>query len=220
MTGAVTIHLVRHAESRWNAERRYQGQADSGLTADGVRHAAALGEALAQLVPAPDLVISSDLPRAVDTCRPYAAILGAPMVTDSALREISVGDWAGRTFDEIAAEYPETVAAVGAGADLPRGGGETFAQARGRVTEALAHAVAQLPETHRDRTVVAVSHGGPIRVAAAAAVGLPAPGHGAFSAPDNCSVTTIKIRSGGAGELVRYNHTITSGRTADTAEIA
>ncbi|WP_051266304.1 histidine phosphatase family protein [Nakamurella lactea] len=219
MSGTVTIHLVRHAESRWNVEGRYQGQTDSGLTDDGVRQAAALGEALADLVPAPDLVISSDLPRAMDTCRPYAARIGARVVTDRALREISVGDWSGRTFGEIAAEHPDTVAAVEDGVDLPRGGGETFAQTRSRVAAALARAVGRLPDGDGDRAMVAVSHGGPIRVAAAAALGLPSPGHTAFSAPDNCSVTSIRIKPGGARELLRYNHTVAPAGTADAAEL-
>lgn len=220
MSGTVTVHLVRHAESRWNVERRYQGQADSGLTAEGVRQAAILAEALTRLVPAPDLVISSDLPRAMDTCRPYATRIGAPVTTEQALREISVGNWSGRTFDEIACEHPDTVAAVEAGADLPRGGGETFAQARSRVAEALARAVRRLSDGDTDRTVVAVSHGGPIRVAAAAALGLPSPGHTAFSSPDNCSVTTLKFPRDCGAELVRYNHTVAAAGVADPAEIA
>jgi probable phosphoglycerate mutase len=220
MTGTVTIHLVRHAESRSNVERRYQGQTDSGLTRDGVRQAAALGDALARLVPAPHLVLSSDLPRAVETCRPYASRVGARVLTDAALREVSVGDWSGRSFAEIAAEHPDTVAAVEVGVDLPRGGGETFAQARSRVAEALARAVRQLSDGDGDRSVVVVSHGGPIRVAAADALGLPSPGHTAFSSPDNCSVTTIKIQPGRGAELVRYNHTVAPAGVADEAEIA
>ncbi|HET8588105.1 MAG TPA: histidine phosphatase family protein [Nakamurella sp.] len=220
MTGTVTVHLVRHAESRWNVERRYQGQTDSGLTDDGIRQAAALAEALARLVPAPDLVVCSDLPRAMDTCRPYATVVGAPMTTDQALREISVGDWSGRTFDEIASEHPDTVAAVQGGADLPRGGGETFAQARSRVAGALTRTVRRLSDGDGDRTVVAVSHGGPIRVAAAAAIGVPPPGHTAFSSPDNCSLTTIKFTPDRGAELVRYNHTLAPAGVADSAEIS
>lgn len=206
----VTVHLARHGESVWNVENRYQGQADSGLTTLGRRQAESLGLALAQLVPAPDLVLSSDLPRAADTARPYAERVGALVRSDAALREVGVGDWSGRAFTEIAAEFPDTVAAIRSGADLPRGGGETFGQVRDRLLRALAGATERLGAAAGDRVVIAFTHGGPIRLAAAAAVGLPSPGHAGFAPPGNCSVTTINYHSGGPAELVRYNHPIVS----------
>lgn len=219
MTARITLHLIRHAESHWNVEGRYQGQQDSGLTADGQRQAVAFAAAFAREVPAPDLVVTSDLPRVVDTCRPYAERVSAVAATDAELREVSVGQWSGRTFEELAALEPETVAAVAAGIDLPRGGGETFADTRVRVVRSLDRVLERLAAMGGDRTAVVFAHGGPIRVAAAHALGLPTPGHHPLGAPDNCSVTTIRVRDGRT-ELQRYNHEVTSTREADEREIA
>jgi len=215
----ITLHLVRHAESLWNVEGRYQGQADSGLTEDGHRQAGEFGEAFAREVPAPDAVLSSDLPRVVDTAAPYLRRIGVQAETDAALREVSVGTWAGRTFEEMAAEEPAIVVAAAAGEDVPRGGGETFAEARTRVAATLDRVVERLAAAGGDRIAVVFAHGGPIRVAVAHALDLPFPGHAAFGSPDNCSVTTVRITSGRA-ELLRYNHDLTAARPADLREIA
>ena len=115
MSATITVHLVRHGESRWNVEGRYQGHADSGLTGSGHRQADAFGAAFAVEVPAPDAVVSSDLPRVMETARRYVDRVGAQISWDPMLREMSVGDWAGLTFEQAAAAHPETVAAVAAG---------------------------------------------------------------------------------------------------------
>ena len=82
MSNAITMHLVRHGESRWNVEGRYQGQADSGLTEEGRRQADLFGAAFAVSVPAPDVVLPSDLPRVVDTAKTYAELVGAEIRLD------------------------------------------------------------------------------------------------------------------------------------------
>jgi len=220
MSGGITLHLVRHGESLWNVEGRYQGQADSGLTDAGRRQAEIFAAAFAGEVPAPDAVVSSDLPRVMDTARQYADRVGAEVRLDPALREMSVGDWAGLTFDEAAAAHPETVAAVAAGEDVVRGvGGETFAATRERVVDALRRATADLADSDRDRVVVVFTSGNPIRLATAHVLGLPSPGHMPLGSPDNCSLTTFRIRDG-RGEVLRYNHDIAPARPADQREIS
>lgn len=216
----ITLHLVRHGESLWNVEGRYQGQADSGLTEAGRRQVEAFGTAFAAEVPAPDAVVSSDLPRVMDTARPYAERIGAEVRVDAALREMSVGDWAGLTFEEASATYPQIVAAVAAGEDLARGvGGETFAETRERVVGALDRAMVDFAERDGDHVIVVFTSGNPIRLAAAHMLGLPSPGHMTLGSPDNCSITTIVV-SGGRSEVVRYNHDIAPARPADQREIS
>jgi broad specificity phosphatase PhoE len=220
MSTAVTMHLVRHAESVWNVEGRYQGHADSGLTEEGRRQAERFGAAFAESVPAPDVVVSSDLPRVVDTARTYADLVGAEVRLDPALREMSVGDWAGLTFEEAAVAHPSIVARVAAGEDLARGaGGETFADTRARVVAALTRATADLPDVGGDRIVVVFTSGNPIRLATAHVLGMPSPGHAPLGAPDNCSVTSFRMRAA-HGEVLRYNHDITSAAPADQREIS
>lgn len=193
-----TIHLVRHGEAVWNAERKYQGQADSGLTAAG-REQAQRAALWLQTLPRVDGVACSDLPRVRDTAAPYLDATGHEARIDPRLREIDVGSWAGRTFEDVARAEPDVVAAVARGEDLRRGGGETFAETRHRVVAALE----DLAAAHRDGAVVVVfAHGGPIRLAAAAALDLPSPGHHRIGSPDNCSVTSL---TWGPAGLLAYN---------------
>lgn len=219
MSATITLHLVRHGESLWNLEGRYQGQADSGLTDTGRSQAAQFAARFTEEVPAPDLVVSSDLPRVRDTAAPYLELTGSEVQLDPALREMSIGDWAGRSFEEMQAEFPELVAAVAAGEDLPRGGGETFAETRLRVVAAIDRVVAELSAAGGPRVAVLFTSGNPIRLATAHMLGLPSPGHPTLGAPDNCSVTTIRMR-GGRSEVVRYNHDIALARPADPREIS
>lgn len=203
MSGRVRLILVRHGESVWNVEERYQGQADSGLTASGVEQAEVAAAALLARFGTPDLVVSSDLPRAWDTAKAYLRHLGIEAEQDARLREADIGTWAGRPFTEIAEEHPEDLVAVGRGEDVRRGGGETFAELRRRVWQALVDAASRAAG---DATIVVFTHGGPIRVAAAAALRLPVPGHLSFAPPVNTSLTVI----GYAGEqqnnsVVEYN---------------
>jgi broad specificity phosphatase PhoE len=104
MTGAVTrVLLVRHGQSEWNADGRWQGQADPPLTDLGraqARHAArALGVV--------DAIVSSDLGRALDTAMTLAGELGVgPVVVDPDLRERHAGDWQGLTRVQIEEGWP------------------------------------------------------------------------------------------------------------------
>jgi len=193
------VIMVRHGESHWNVENRYQGQQDSGLTDLGRAQATRVAAVLAEEVGREGVVWSSDLPRARDTAQAYADLTGATVIEDVRLREISVGSWSGRSLAEIAKEYPDVVAASAAGQDVRRGGGETFAEQRERVTACLDDIVAEdLP------TALVFTHGGSIRVAAAHAAGVPSPGHDTMAPPSNCSRTVLQV-SGARNKLVRYN---------------
>lgn len=197
--------MVRHGQSHWNLEPRYQGQEDSGLTDLGREQAAVAARTLMAEVGRHDVVWSSDLPRARDTAQAYADLSGATVIEDKRLREISVGSWSGRTLPEIAAEFPDVVAASRAGEDVRRGGGETFSEQRERVVACLDEIVAQ----GREEALV-FTHGGSIQVAAAHAAGVPSPGHKRMAPPSNCSRTVLRL-----GELhdavVRYNLPLPEG---------
>jgi broad specificity phosphatase PhoE len=207
----VTIHLIRHAESLWNVEGRYQGQGDSGLTELGHAQARELAESLARLVPKVDLVFASDLPRVLDTAAPALSALGLDATPDSRLRELDMGSWSGRLFAELAETEPELVAAAAAGSDVRRGGGETFAELRIRVAEALDDIAARCLEAPADPVALVFTHGGPIRVGVAETLGLPSPGNLRLGGLLNCSITTLQ-QVGSRRRLLRYNvPTITIG---------
>lgn len=197
--------MVRHGESHWNVEARYQGHADSGLTEQGRTQAAQAARTLVEEVGEVDVVWSSDLPRARDTAQAYADLTGARVIEDVRLRELGVGSWSGRTLAEIAEEFPDVVAASLAGLDPRRGGGETFAEQRVRVVECLE----EIASKDLEKALV-FSHGGSIRVAAAHAAGVPSPGHHTMAPPSNCSRTVLKLGEG-SNALVRYNIALPGG---------
>ena len=196
----IRVIMVRHGESLWNVEHRYQGQQDSGLTPRGRQQAARVAQLLTATVPRPVAIWSSDLPRAHDTATAYAQLVDLPVQSDPRLREVDIGTWSGRLLTDVAQQEPDDVAAAAAGQDVRRGGGETFGELRLRVAAWLDDAVAPLRAlTADERTssplVLAFSHGGAIRVAAAHAAGAPTPGHVGLGAPTNCSRTELALES-------------------------
>ena len=102
------IILVRHGETTWNIEGRYQGQEDTPLSERGLAQAALLAEGL-KAIPF-DRAIASPLQRAFVTCETCAQLHGLAVATDARLTEINHGSWEGRLAGEIAADYPDTFA--------------------------------------------------------------------------------------------------------------
>lgn len=196
------LTLVRHGESQWNRQRRAQGQRGPGLTELGRSQAARTAARLVTL-PKPDLVLASDLPRVVETARPYPA----EPVPEPRLRELDSGAWAGLLLTDVEREWAGDIARIRAGEDLPRGGGERFADLRRRVAALLADLARQVP-AGAERRVLAFTHGGPIRALVAEVLGLGADGHRLLADPGNCSLTEVLLYVGDgtitAGRLVRY----------------
>ena len=91
----IRVLLVRHGETDWNAQRRYQGQTDVPLNEAGRRQADALAERLAgEEISA---VLSSDRQRARQTALAIAAPHGLPVQEEPRMCEIALGDWEGLT---------------------------------------------------------------------------------------------------------------------------
>lgn len=100
------ILMVRHGQSEWNAQGRWQGQADPPLSPLGMDQAIAAGEALRSFAPF-DGIATSTLDRAATTGDRIAEKLGfdAPFRVAN-LAERSAGEWSGLTRDEIEKQYP------------------------------------------------------------------------------------------------------------------
>ena len=148
--------LVRHGETDWNRERRFQGHADPPLNDKGREQANALAQELA--AEGIELVYTSDLARARETAEIVGARLGANVLLLRELREIDVGEWQGLTWPEIERRYPEGVRSWherGHGWES----GETYDELGERVVAALRCIAAEHPE----QRVLVVGHGGTIR---------------------------------------------------------
>jgi broad specificity phosphatase PhoE len=151
------LWFVRHGESVWNAEGRWQGQADPPLTERGRRQAERAAERLAGLGIA--VLVASDLGRARETAQILGAHLGLAPRFDPALRELDVGRWSGHPLAEVARRWPEELARFRAGdLALRAGGGESRLALRERALAALVRVAAAAAAP-----VAVVSHLGVLR---------------------------------------------------------
>jgi probable phosphoglycerate mutase len=138
------IVLIRHAESVWNAEGRWQGQEDPPLSARGLAQADSLVESLRNAGVL--RIVTSDLLRARSTAEPLARALGLDPISDPRLRELDVGRWGGRTRQEIAARDADLLARFDSGdPDARAGGAESLALLRARARAALRELCASVP---------------------------------------------------------------------------
>ncbi|HEY3426968.1 MAG TPA: alpha-ribazole phosphatase [Negativicutes bacterium] len=150
--------LVRHGQTVWNVEMKYQGHSDIALTEKGVQQAELVANRLAN--EKINAVYASDLSRAFQTAEKIARKFTLPVTSLPDLREISFGKWEGLTYDGIYKEWPDVMNKLFTHPDevqIP--GGETFRQVKERASQAIEKLVAK----HPDETIAVVSHGGTIR---------------------------------------------------------
>lgn len=164
-------HLLfaRHGQSVLNAVRRFQGAQDVPLSELGCRQAAALSRALRgrRLAHA----YASPLERARRTAEIVVLELRIPLTLVDDLREMSLGEWEGRTVDEIGA-LPGNLYAQwlrDPARNAPPG-----AEPLPAVQERVLRAVSAIAARHRNGDdVLVVSHGGVISLYLAHWLGLP-----------------------------------------------
>lgn len=150
--------LIRHAETRWNREKKIQGQADSPLTASGRRQAGHWGQLLKPL--GWDFLLASDSPRALQTAVQVNRTLDVPLTTDSRLREQDWGRWTAMTLTRLKRDEPAQLAEqVAAGWRFCPPGGEDRISVRRRSLRALQQAAARWA----GRRLLVVTHEGVIK---------------------------------------------------------
>lgn len=197
--------LVRHGESTWNIEGRYQGRLDPPLSPRGREQAQALSARLyrEQLARVDKNrlagVVSSPLLRARDTAQICAEALGLPVSIDERLTEISHGEWEGKLREEIANRWPEMVTAWRAEPHTVQfPGGESLEEVRSRFELFL-------KEVRGDRGPLVITHDVVIRIAILLAQGKPL---SAFNdvRVDNAALNEFSYE-GGKFAIVRLNDT-------------
>jgi alpha-ribazole phosphatase len=179
--------LVRHGQTEWNVQRRYQGQTDIPLNDVGRQQATALalrleGEDMAA-------IYASDLKRTRQTAQAIAERCGLLVHDEPRLREMCFGDWEGLTHAEIEARWPDEQAAWYADpTNVAPPGGETLAQVVTRVKAAANDIVREAQE----RTVALVAHGGTLRVLVCQAMGIEPPAFWRLRA-DPASISELHV---------------------------
>jgi alpha-ribazole phosphatase/probable phosphoglycerate mutase len=162
------IYLVRHGQVEGFEEKRYNGQADVRLTPEGESQFGLLQMRLRKKTI--HAVYSSDLSRCLDGARLLARPFDLEPVAKPALRELHIGDWEGKTWQELQATYPEQwQARLDDIVHYRVPGGESLLDMAERVRLTIAGIVS----THPGEEVLVVGHGGVNRVILLDAIGAP-----------------------------------------------
>lgn len=149
------LWLVRHGQTDWNLEGRFQGQTDIPLNEEGISQARTLAAELNHEKQF-DAVYSSDLKRAYRTAEIITQGKGLAIQVDTRLREVCQGEWEGMLFQDVVDSYrgewdnrrtnPENTRPPG---------GESVAEVAARMMAAADQIACEYP---RGRVLV-VSHG-------------------------------------------------------------
>ncbi len=146
--------VIRHGETEWNIQNRFQGHLDSKLTLPGIKQAEAIADILKG--EAYDVIYSSNLERAKHTAEIIARKLNMRVYTEKDLREINLGVMQGLKKDEFIIKYPEVISNYHADPEYVIPGGESKLQLYNRVKGILAKIIRK----HKGHNILLVAHGG------------------------------------------------------------
>lgn len=185
--------IIRHGESKGNAERAFLGHSDWDMTPKGYLQAQKTADFLNGVNI--DAVYSSDLIRAYNTAKPVADRRGLNITTTQELREIFAGLWEGMKFDDIAEVYPKShktwMEDVG---NAVCDGGESVAHLQERVKAELE----RIARENNGKTVCVATHATPIRTMLCVWNGLPVEEAKNFKWITNASVTIVDYNDDGS----------------------
>lgn len=197
------IIFWRHGRTEWNRSGLFQGQEDIDLDDTGREQAARAAEVL--VTRQPSMIISSDLRRAADTAAALAGLSSMDVSYDVRLRETDAGEWQGLSFAAIDEQFADDNAAWrGGDPEVRAGGAENRIEVGQRMLAAVTDAVARIAPSE---TLVVVSHGGAIRAALAALMGLPPERWGALAGLSNCHWSEVHEVVGRSGALFSWQLT-------------
>lgn len=166
----MTILLLRHGETEWNLERRYQGRFDSPLTQRGMAQARAIGRLLATVPEAASAaIVASPQGRARRTAEIILGHFnaGAELRLDDRLRELSLGSWDGLTYAEVSKRSPAIFEGDGRYDWYFRSpDGESYDVFAGRIADWLS-------EQEQSASIIVVAHGLVTRILRGLYAGLP-----------------------------------------------
>jgi len=148
--------LVRHGQTKWNLEGRYQGSRDIALNENGKKQANRIAERLKHI--AFKAVYSSPLQRARLTAVRIAEVneQDLSVCLDARLAEVNLGEWEGKLFSNIQRDYPAEIQARKTDPLHARPpGGESAIE----VAQRMAQAADEIAALHPEGPVLLVSHG-------------------------------------------------------------
>lgn len=180
--------VIRHGQSEWNERRLIQGQNnESRLTSSGREEALRAANELHAL--GLELIVTSDLARAVETAQIIASVLGLGVEIDTDLRERSYGVIEGGSLDEVTPDLGGITDGVVTNEDASPEGGESLRALRERAGRFLRASIVRWPE---ERLLV-VTHGGTVRALRSYAERTPLQGM-AWDVVANCTTWRVPRR--------------------------
>ncbi len=197
------IIFIRHGETAWNPDNRFQGSSDTGLSETGKEQVRRLGERFKNRKV--DRIISSPKRRAQDTAAAIAAGHGLTVETDDRLREIDYGYWEGKNLPELLAEGDSGAEGYKKDRDFYGFPGEgSLFNARYRIGSFLDELKKEYWET--DKTIVLVGHAAIFRMGIFHLLDI---GNIYYDRmfPANTGITVFKITKESGVRMMCYNDT-------------
>lgn len=196
--------LWRHGETDYNATGRMQGHLDAELTPTGWNQARFAVPALVRFDP--EIVVTSDLRRAMDTATVFTDASGVPLRVDKRLRETNLGKWQSLTTEQAERGWPGAIAIWRADATWAPPDGESRVDVANRAAE-----VVDELDVEFDHTVLLCVHGGVIAALTGHLLNMPVTLWPRLAGIANCHWTVLARRPNGDGSwrLAAYNAGIT-----------
>lgn len=193
------VYLIRHAETEWNKEARFQGRTDIPLNKKGKYQAEILAQYL--YLEGFDFIYSSPLKRAIETAMPLANKINKEIIIRENWIEFNFGEWEGLTVKEVHEKYPlerDLWLYHTEKGKIPKG--ESFTEAYTRLLKEKEFIL----ENHSNHKIVIFTHGAIIRAALYVFLEIPHLGFGKITI-SSCSITHFRINKG-RFNLVRLNY--------------
>jgi probable phosphoglycerate mutase len=183
------IILVRHGETESSRERRFAGATDVGLTEFGREQAQAIARRLKAV--RIDAMHVSPLGRCRQTAEPITDVTGRKPMLVHDLRECHFGDWENLTFTEVLESWQDDLQRWATDETVAPPGGECWSDLGVRVKRWWE----EITERYEGRTVLAITHGGPILTLARQITKAPREAMGAFLV-ETGSISLIRVNDG------------------------
>ncbi len=193
--------FLRHGETDWNVRRVIQGWRGTGLNPMGLKQAGLAAARLKKMGIQPEAILVSDLRRARQTAQAVGKALKIQVHEWKEWRERNFGDWEGKSVLGVLKKF-----SLGSKQRVdpfmafdPKGG-----ESMQRFEKRIAGALKRVETEFRGKTVIVVTHGGPVRIAACLAAGIPSKKYFLLGRPGNVSLTTLQSQ-GGVRWIEGYN---------------
>jgi broad specificity phosphatase PhoE len=201
MTDSTWLILIRHAQTDWNSDYRFQGHADTPLNETGRSAIPLVVNELRSWSPV--AIYTSDLERAREMAEAAGDALEIGVTPMTELRECSYGEWEGLTVKEIADRFDgELELWQERESSHARGGGESLDEMSDRSWAALE----AITDRHAGESVAIFTHSGPVRSAVCRLFDLSMAERYRFQV-DNASITVLRRSASGTWQLILLNQT-------------